>query len=307
MRPALPLSRIGLGALAIAGFVGGGWLGWRWLAPLLDPRAADTTLLQDLQRQPPPGSLAPGGAPSAPASAPGAGNGLAGARPGASSGWGAAARTDRALIACLQGGQAEIPMPADPSNYAHRESVDWKGQSVPSQPLLIVLHETVVDEAAALALFRRPHPDDADQASYHLLIGRDGRRIRVVDDRDRAYGAGDSAFGELAVQLKPQVPASVNNVALHVSLVSPPDGADGERREHSGYSEAQYRSLAGQIALWQSEYGIDNTHVVTHQQVDRSGSRRDPRSLDWQRLGGDLQQRQLACGATPGPALAGGR
>lgn len=199
---------------------------------------------------------------------------------------------------CLAGGQGERASPADPSNYGPRLAVDWQGRPVPHTPLLIVVHETVVDENAALELFRRRHNDDAQQASYHVLIGRDGRRIRVVPDAQRAFGAGDSAFEGQSVQLRPGVRPSVNNIALHVSLVSPADGVDGEGRAHSGYTASQYRSLASQIALWQASYAIPASRVVTHQEVDRSGTRRDPRSFDWSSLGRDLRDRWIACGGS---------
>jgi len=201
-------------------------------------------------------------------------------------------------MACLTGGESEQAAPADPSNYGPRLSADWQGRPVNKKPALIVLHETVVDEAAALALFRSPHSSDGQQASYHVLIGRDGRRIRVVPDEERAFGAGDSDFQGLGLQLKQGLRPSVNNIALHVSLVSPPDGSDGERRDHSGYTQAQYQSLASQIALWQALYGIQPQAVVTHQEVDRSGTRRDPRSFDWGSLSQDLRSRWLACGGS---------
>lgn len=204
----------------------------------------------------------------------------------------------RLSIQCLSGGEPEQPAPADPSNYGPRLAADWQGRPVNNRPALIVLHETVVDEAAALALFRSPHNSDGQQASYHVLIGRDGRRIRVVPDTERAFGAGDSDFRGLGLQLKPGLRPSVNNVALHVSLVSPPDGADGERRDHSGYTPAQYSSLASQIAQWQALHTIQPQAVVTHQEVDRSGTRRDPRSFNWDNLSVDLRNRWLACGGS---------
>ena len=202
------------------------------------------------------------------------------------------------LLRCPADGLPEQAAPADSSNYDRRLAVDWQGRPVPNTPALIVLHETVVDEPTALALFRRRHSDDGQQASYHVLIGRDGRRLRVVPDAERAFGAGDSEFAGMAVQLKQGLRPSVNNIALHVSLVSPADGSDGEVGAHSGYTPEQYRSLATQIAQWQASYGIPASHVVTHQEVDRSGSRRDPRALDWVALGRDLRSRWLACGGS---------
>ena len=211
---------------------------------------------------------------------------------------------DQLSLSCLSR-QPELRALADPSNYGPRLPADWTGRPVANRPSLIVLHETVVDESTALALFRSPNNSDARQASYHVLIGRDGRRIRVVPDSERAYGAGDSDFSGMAVQLKPGLPPSLNNIALHVSLVSPPDGGDGERRQHSGYTDEQYRSLASQIAQWKLLYGIGPGFVVTHQEVDRSGSRRDPRSFSWAQLSNDLGSRWLACGGSPMPSDLG--
>jgi len=208
----------------------------------------------------------------------------------------AAGRLRPVSVACLTAGQPEISAAADPSNYGERQPRNWQGKPVPHRPALIVLHETVVDEPTTLALFQRRQNDDFRQASYHVLIGRDGRRLRVVADDRRAFGAGDSDFQGLAVQLRPAIPASVNNIALHGSLVSPADGADGERRHHSGYTRAQYASLARQLLLWQGLYGIGSERIVTHQEVDRSGSRRDPRSLQWNLLASELRQRWRACG-----------
>jgi N-acetyl-anhydromuramyl-L-alanine amidase AmpD len=281
-------------ALAIPLFFAIGWLGHRWLNRQANDLTAAPSTIEAL-RPAAPGATAV--QPLPPAGQPGA----AGAGLGAPQ---APAAAGTAALACLRGGQSEVQAPADPSNYDPRESVDWKGQPVPSRPQMIVLHETVVDEAAALALFQRRNSDDAAQASYHVLIGRDGRLIRVVNDDQRAFGAGDSEFNGLSVQLRPKVPSSINNIALHVSLVSPADGADGEARSHSGYTPEQYRSLASQIAIWQNLYGIPSANIATHQEVDRSGTRRDPRSFDWQRLGRGLRQQLLACGGGA-PATAG--
>jgi N-acetyl-anhydromuramyl-L-alanine amidase AmpD len=282
-------SLLGLAAAAAA-CVAMGWLGYQ-LALGLGRSPADPGLQDVLAASP---SGASGGAASAPQGA-----GRVSSQQAVSSGGTAANRTaPLASLQCLGGGQTEIAAPADPSNYGPRLAQDWQGRAVPNSPALIVLHETVVDEASALNLFRRRNSDDGQQASYHVLIGRDGRRLRLVADQQRAFGAGDSGFEGLAVQLKPGLKPSVNNIALHVSLVSPSDDADGEAQGHSGYTPEQYRSLASQIALWQARWGIPASRVVTHQEVDRSGSRRDPRSFDWAALGRDLRQQWLACGGS---------
>lgn len=303
-RPAPPLPtavitalRLLLFGLASLGCFAVGWLAYRLLQPAGSPSSGAAATALAPAPGPTSSAVLPPAAPISPASLP-----PASSRPGLPPL--TAAPLDQAALGCLTGGQAEVPAPADPSNYGERAVRNWKGEPVAHSPSLIVLHETVVDEPTTLALFQRHQSDDLRQASYHVVIGRDGRRIRVVADGKRAFGAGDSDFQGLAVQLRPGIPSSVNNIALHVSLVSPGDGADGERLSHSGYTQAQYSGLARQLALWQSLYGIPSSRIVTHQEVDRSGSRRDPRSFNWSALGGQLQRQLLACGLRPGTAVA---
>lgn len=180
----------------------------------------------------------------------------------------------------LIGIPAEETHLADKTNYGERIRSDAWRRPVASTPQLIVLHETVINQSQTIDLFKTPHQDDAQQVSYHLLIGRDGSLLRIVPDRSRAYGAGMSAFGDVTQRLKPGSVGSINNIALHVSLVSP-SGSSDELDTHSGYSQAQYKSLAAQVLLWQAMYGIPLTRVTTHASVDRSHSRYDPRSFRW--------------------------
>ena len=90
---------------------------------------------------------------------------------------------------------------------------------------------------------------------------------------------------------------SLNNVALHLSLETPPDGR-GDGDAHSGYTAEQYRVAAGQVLLWQAAYGIPMSRLTTHQAVDRSHSRRDPRSFRWDRFDPAWRQAAERCGLT---------
>ena len=189
----------------------------------------------------------------------------------------------------------EQERPAHPSNYGQRRSRDELGRPVPHEPRLIVLHETVLSAADTLALFQTPHPRDDDQVSYHLLIDRQGRPLRLVPDLARAYGAGMSAFGDATVRVRRRSPGSINDVALHLSLESPADGR-GDGDGHSGYSSAQYRASAAQVLLWQARYGIPLTRLTTHAAVDRSRSRYDPRSFRWDRFEPVYRQAATLCG-----------
>ena len=201
------------------------------------------------------------------------------------------------LAACAAALQLppELARPADPSNFGQRQGRDAFGRDVPNRPQLIVLHETVISAAETAKLFATPHPKDDDQASYHLLIDRAGQRLRIVPDGGRAYGAGMAAFGDFTVRIRPNSVGSLNNVALHLSLETPPDGR-GDGDGHSGYSPEQYRTAAGQVLLWQAAFGIPMSRVSTHQAVDRSHSRRDPRSFRWERFDAAWQQAASRCG-----------
>ena len=168
---------------------------------------------------------------------------------------------------------------ADPSNYGERYAVDAYGQPL-NQDYLAVLHETVWSANSAINTFQTYHPRDEDQVSYHTIIDRDGTVIYIVPPEKRAYGAGNSVFngpnGPETATTNPAFASSVNNFAYHISLVTPSDGQDNASN-HSGYTDAQYKSLAWLIA----RTTIPEERITTHAAVDRSGSRQDPRSFNW--------------------------
>ena len=184
---------------------------------------------------------------------------------------------------------------ADPTNYGERHAVDQWGRRLVSTPQIIVLHETVLNEEATINLFQTPHPNDNDQVSYHMLVGQDGSLLRIVPDLNRAYGAGMSAFGDVTQRTKSGSVGSINNIALHISLVTPPDGR-GDTDAHSGYTDAQYQNLAAQVLLWQARFGIPLTRLTTHAAVDRSRSRYDPRSFRWDYFQPHYQDAAKLCG-----------
>ncbi len=178
---------------------------------------------------------------------------------------------------------SEIVQLADPSNYGERFTRDANGNPVDND-YIVVLHETVGSAMSALNLFATNHPKDEDQVSYHTLIALDGTVIYVVPPEQRAFGAGNSAFksfhGEEAVFTNAEFPSSVNNFAYHISLETPPDGLNNSSPVHSGYTEAQYQSLAWLLA----RTNIPDDRITTHEAVDRSNSRMDPRSFEADRM-----------------------
>ncbi|QFS47621.1 N-acetylmuramoyl-L-alanine amidase [Nostoc sphaeroides CCNUC1] len=168
----------------------------------------------------------------------------------------------------------------DPSNYGERYAQDVNGVIVNNQPI-IVLHETGYSASSAINFFQVAHTDESVQASYHALIKLDGTVVYLVPPENRAFGAANSVFetpeGVETVQTNPSLPASVNNFAYHVSLETPPDSYDASSQQtHSGYTEAQYNSLAWLIAQSQ----VPDHRITTHHLVDRSGKKVDPINFD---------------------------
>ncbi len=169
---------------------------------------------------------------------------------------------------------------ANRTNYGQRYLYDLNGKPANHTPI-VVLHETAIDANRTIQFFQTYHAADEDQASYHTLITRTGDVVYIVPPDLRAFGAGNSVFeGELGtevVQTNPGLPGSVNNFAYHVSLESPPDGYHSGS-SHSGYTREQYQSLAWLVA----RTGVPDNRITTHQAVDRSGERADPRNFDTQ-------------------------
>lgn len=169
-----------------------------------------------------------------------------------------------------------------PSNYGDRQTVDVNGNTL-SNSLIVVLHETTNSALSAINTFRTSHPNARNQVSYHALIALDGTIVYLVSPDKRAFGAGNSAFigasGVETVKTNPNFASSVNNFAYHVSLETPVDGW-GSSGSHSGYTESQYKSLAWLLTLTD----VPDNRITTHKDVDRSGSRFDPRSFDFDKL-----------------------
>ena len=179
----------------------------------------------------------------------------------------------------------------DPTNFGERYDKDAYGRVIDATPRVVVLHETVYSLSSALNTFMTPHPRDEDQVSYHTLVGQDGRVLDLVDPLSRAYGAGYSAFlGEWAITNK-KLKGSVNNFALHLSLETPPSGANAYG-SHAGYTTQQYDALALVLSGWIRSFNLPPAAITTHRHVDLGGERGDPRSFNWSKL----QERLAALG-----------
>ncbi len=171
---------------------------------------------------------------------------------------------------------------AHPNNYGQRYAQDINGFPVKNQPI-IVIHETVNSATSAINNFQTPHTNENAQVSYHTLIKLDGTIVYIVPREFRAFGAGNSVFrganGIETVKTHLQFPPSVNNFAYHVAFETPPDGRNNTKN-HSGYTQAQYNSLAWLVA----QSSVPENRITTHKAVDRSGKRIDPRSFNFQKF-----------------------
>ncbi|QEI39823.1 hypothetical protein BMF77_00376 [Dolichospermum sp. UHCC 0315A] len=172
----------------------------------------------------------------------------------------------------------------DPSNYGDRYTADVNGVPCNNQAI-IVLHETTNSTSSAINFFQTPHDDESVQASYHAIITLEGKVIYLVPPEKRAFGAGNSVFkgvnGVETVQTNPNLPPSVNNFAYHVSLETPTDAWGKSNIEaHSGYTEAQYNSLAWLIAQSQ----VPDDRITTHRAVDVGNGKVDPLSFDGEKF-----------------------
>ncbi|MGM3305904.1 peptidoglycan recognition protein family protein [Anabaena sp. WFMT] len=171
-----------------------------------------------------------------------------------------------------------------PSNYGERSTRDVNGVPLNNQAV-IVIHETSNSASSAINFFQTPHDDENVQASYHALVTLDGTVVYLVPPDKRAFGAGNSVFegvnGLETVQTNQTLPPSVNNFAYHVSLETPSDAwGKNDIQGHSGYTDAQYNSLAWLIAQSQ----VPDDRMTTHRAVDRSGQRADPKSFDFEKF-----------------------
>ena len=99
----------------------------------------------------------------------------------------------------------------------------------------------------------------ARNRSYHYLIDRFGRVHRVVDERDAAWHAGTSVWGDDA-----QAWLNLNHGFLGISLEAATAGEKGDR---DPITPGQIHALKTLTAMLRSRYSIPAERCVTHAQV----------------------------------------
>jgi N-acetylmuramoyl-L-alanine amidase len=131
------------------------------------------------------------------------------------------------------------------------------------RPNLVVIHHTS-DRTAEGAL--RTLTDPVRQVSSHYLVARDGRIFQLVDDRKRAWHAGESWWAGAE---------DVNSASIGIEL-------DNDGREP--YAEPLIASLLRLLADIKTRFGIPDANFVGHGDV-APGRKVDPSALfPWRRL-----------------------
>ena len=131
------------------------------------------------------------------------------------------------------------------------------------RPGYVILHHTST-ESTDRAI--RILTDPATRVSAHYLIGRDGRRMQLVDERSRAWHAGDSRWGGNA---------DINSSSIGIEL------------DNSGFEpfpEAQIRALLALLSELRERYRFPAANYLGHGDV-APGRKVDPsRYFPWRLL-----------------------
>jgi N-acetylmuramoyl-L-alanine amidase len=112
--------------------------------------------------------------------------------------------------------------------------------------------------------------DPAAKVSAHYMIDEDGRIVRLVDEKKRAWHAGVSSW---------QGRERLNDCSVGIEIVNP-----GHEWGYRAFTEAQYQALEWLCPTIMSRWSIAPLRVLAHSDIapDR---KEDPGELfDWQRL-----------------------
>jgi N-acetylmuramoyl-L-alanine amidase len=149
------------------------------------------------------------------------------------------------------------------------------------RPNFVILHQTTNDDAERAL---RTLTDPLKKVSAHYLVGRDGAIVQLVDERARAWHAGESSWGGLT---------DLNSASIGVEL-------DNNGEEF--FPDAQIAALLPLLADLKARYRIPAANFLGHGDV-APGRKVDPsRHFPWKRLA--EQGFGLWCDAPP-PAPPG--
>lgn len=131
------------------------------------------------------------------------------------------------------------------------------------RPSFVVIHHTSGDTAARAI---RILTDPAGKVSAHYVIGRDGRLVQLVEERLRAWHAGDSRWG--------------GNADLNSSSI----GIELDNSGDEPFAEPQITTLLSLLAELRDRYRIPDANFIGHGDI-APGRKVDPsRYFPWKRL-----------------------
>ena len=150
------------------------------------------------------------------------------------------------------------------------------------RPDFVVIHHTGSDTAArALRILGDP----ASRVSAHYLIGRDGRRVQLVEERSRAWHAGDSRWGA--------------NTDLNSSSI----GIELDNTGAEPFAEPQLTALLALLSELRERYRFPAANYIGHGDVAPGGKVDPSRHFPWRRLA--QQGFGLWCDVPPAAAPPG--
>ena len=131
------------------------------------------------------------------------------------------------------------------------------------RPGYVILHHTSTD---TMARALRILTDPATRVSAHYLIGRDGRQVQLVDERSRAWHAGDSRWGGNA---------DINSSSIGIEL---------DNNGFEPFPEPQIRTLLALLSELRERYRFPASNYLGHGDV-APGRKVDPsRFFPWKLL-----------------------
>ena len=145
-------------------------------------------------------------------------------------------------------------------------SPNFNQRRSPDDISAIVIHATANDNlAGVVSWFNNPQ----SQVSAHYSIGKDGKIVQHVQDKDRAWHAGRSVW---------KGRSGCNDYAVGIELVNLNNGPDP-------YPEPQHRANVGLCVYLCDRYKVAVDDIMGHVDIALPpGRKSDPRNYDLDRL-----------------------
>lgn len=124
----------------------------------------------------------------------------------------------------------------NPNNFGKQDDIDARGRILKATDNFNFKHKIMISMQTKIKLLKTPRCGDNDQASYNMLVASDGTESRNFPNEDRDYKSVMSAVINATLCRQQKHAGSIKNMALHSSLMTPPDD-----RSHSRYDLRSFR------------------------------------------------------------------